>query len=767
MKIIVKRLPLLVRLLLISGVVIIFMFLIIPVPKPDNIPSSTVVLDRNGNILRVFLNEDEQFLYPMDVVQEVPIKIVAAITMFEDKHFFDHPGVNPIALLRAMKLNIKYGSIISGGSTITMQAVGLHRRRSRTYFNKILEILEAVKWEILYSKDTILKSYCNNAPYGSNIVGIRTASYKYYGRDLQQLTWAESALLAILPNNPGALYPGCNPEPLMEKRNNLLRRLWETGRMNEETYKNALREPIPNEIKSFPFHAPHLSDEINLKSKGETCHTTIDYSLQNQVELIAHRMKNRYNNLGIKNFSILVTERKSGKIRAYLGSQDFRDSKTNGQVNGVTANRSTGSILKPFLYAASIDEGLILPQTLLTDTKLHYMLFAPENYDTQYRGIVTAKNALRKSLNIPAVRLLEQYGVFQFYNLLKDAGLPTLFRSYDEYGLSLIIGGAEASLIDVTNLYLQLANTESIPKAHYVIGKDREFARDISISKGAKWLTLEMLKNNNFTPLEVSGKKPIAVKTGTSFGNRDAWATGVTTDWVISVWAGNFTGESNPEILSFTAAVPLLKSVYRILPDIDNVNWFYMPEASMRKQEICEETGYYPGPNCEHTIEILIPDEAKPMQSCPYHKKLSVDIESGYSVCSHCWNGKNVKQDYYLEFPPSVTAILKTRNSGLKLAPSHNPDCPVSIGYTKPEILYPVNNSKVLLPSDFGDKKQKVVLKASHSNLDIKLFWYLDNEPIGETVSKHTLSITPEQGKHTLKVVDNNGSSSSVSFSIQ
>ncbi len=761
-----KKLSIPARITILAGVVLLSVFLVLPIPNPNDCPSSTVILDKDGKILRVYLNSEEQFLYPLSGKQGVPNKIITAITTYEDKHFYAHPGINPIALFRAMKLNMQSNSIISGGSTITMQAVGLQKRNKRNYFNKFIEIITALKWELFYSKDTILRSYCNNAPYGSNIVGVRTASFKYFGRDLQQLTWAESSLLAILPNNPGALYPGCNPIPLMEKRNRLLSKLYKIGKMDLSTYESAITEPIPSKILAFPFHAPHLADELKISNHGMTNYTTIDSKLQKTIEAIAHRQKYRYSHLGIKNFSVLITERKTGKVRAYLGSQDFRDNNSNGQVNGVKALRSTGSILKPFLYAAAIDDGLMNPKTLLTDTKLHYMLFAPENYDSQYRGVVTAEDALRKSLNIPAIRLLEQYGAFKFYTLLKDAGLSSLFRTYSEYGLSLVIGGAEASLISVTNLYLQLANGSTYSPVHWM-NENIEQRNALNISKGAKWLTLEMLKNNNFSPVEISGHKSIAVKTGTSFGNRDAWAVGVTSDWIVSVWAGNFTGESNPEILSFTAAVPLLKSIYKTLPSLCDEKWFYMPEASMHKQKICLDTGYYPSPDCVDTEDIFLPDEAKPMQVCPYHKTVTYDKATGYGVCSKCWSDIETDKASFLEFPPSVTTILNSRNTGLKLAPLHNPECPVATSYNKPEILYPIENSIVMLPRDFGALQQELVLKASHSDHNIKLFWYLDGDSIGETKTKHSLSIAPESGEHKLKLVDSNGSSCSVRFTIQ
>jgi penicillin-binding protein 1C len=761
-----KRIPLYLQILLAAGAVFMFIFIILPLPDPDDTPSGTVILDCNGEILRIFTNREEQFLFPLEPEQEIPSKVKTCILNYEDRNFYKHPGINPIALFRALKLNLKEKRIVSGGSTITMQAVSLLHPRPRNYFYKTLEILTALKLEILYRKETILRTYCNNAPYGSNIVGIRTASYKYFGKDLTRLTWAESALLAILPNAPGAIFPGSKQEALKNKRDRLLGSLNTRELISEETYKAALREPLPDGIKSFPFHAPHLGRRLHNKGEGRIWHTSIDRKLQQQVEALSHRIKYNFEARGIRNYSVLVTDRRSGAVKVYLGSQDFRDNKRQGQIDGVFAPRSTGSVLKPFLYGAAIDEGMILPQTLLPDRKLHYMLFAPENYDFRYRGVVTAEEALRNSYNIPAVQLLERLGVHRFTNLLRDGGVSTLFRAPEDYGLSLVIGGAEATLWDVSRLYLELANYSRSPDIHY-LENDDSAPVTLSLSKGACWMTLEMLKNNNFAPYELLGRKPIAVKTGTSFGFRDAWAVGVSADWVVSVWTGNFTGESNPGIVSFTAAIPILKSVYSILPSTSEQDWFYKPEADLRKQAICADTGFYPGTVCPDTLWIDIPQKAKPLMTCPYHVERIIETKSGNSVCSRCWQDKNTNKQTFLEFPPSITAILKSMNSDYHLAPEHNPLCPVANSYLKPEIIYPIQGADIILPNDFGGVKQNLVLRAEHSTKDVTLFWYLDGKSIGETRDNHSIPVQPGSGEHILEIVDSNGSSAKVRFSLK
>ncbi len=411
---------------------------------------SKVILASDGEIMHCFLNSEEQWCLPLQTA--IPSKLKTAVLQYEDRWFYYHPGFNPAALIRGFIQNLTSGRIISGGSTLTMQVARIADPGKRTYWKKITEIFAAIKLEILYSKEEILQFYFENAPYGGNIRGIEAASMKYYRKKPGDLTWSEAATLTVLPNAPGLISPGKNQDRLIEKRNRLLIHLQDEGILSNNALQLSLQEPVPDRVYPLPQSAPHAS--ILLKeNRQDIVHSTIDISIQQRSQYILKQQMEFLKNQGINNCAAIICETESGNIRAYCGSQDFYDFEANGQVDGVRAPRSSGSTLKPFLYALAMDKGLILPQTLMKDIPSHFGSFAPENADRKYSGLVTAKDALIKSLNIPAVRLLHAINYENFHYFLRESGLTTIFRPPGDYGLTLIIGGAETRLDELTSLY--------------------------------------------------------------------------------------------------------------------------------------------------------------------------------------------------------------------------------------------------------------------------------------------------------------------------
>lgn len=333
---------------------------------------------------------------------------------------------------------------MSGASTITMQVARLRKQKNRTYGQKVLEMIQAIKIDLRLSKQEILKAYLNHAPYGGNIIGYRTASRRYFDKEPVELSWAEAATLAVLPNAPGMVSPSANKQILENKRNLLLAKLYENQKIDKQTYELAIIEPLPDHEYRFKILAPHLTQKIKSSNPEEKIiNTTIDYNLQDYLEQLTKQYISFQRRKGINNATALVIETKTGKVKAYVGSQGFFDFEGLGQVDGVQAPRSSGSVLKPFLYALAMDEGIVIPQTLIKDVPSYFDAFSPNNADEKFNGIVTAKGALIRSLNIPAVRLLNTYGVYRFYSFLQNAGMSTLFRTAEDYGLPLIIGGAE------------------------------------------------------------------------------------------------------------------------------------------------------------------------------------------------------------------------------------------------------------------------------------------------------------------------------------
>lgn len=754
--------------------ILIFLFFLtilyfsIPLPNPLFPPDySTVVLDEEGKILRVFLNSNQQWCLPPSPNLIVPQKLKKAVLCFEDNHFYHHPGVNPFSLLRALYQNISSGDIISGASTITMQVARLMKPKKRTYFNKIMEILQAVKIELNYSKEKILQLYLNHAPYGENIIGYQAASLRYFRKMPDQLTWAEAATLAVLPNKPGLISPLTNRQQLRAKRDHMLKKLLDKSIITEEDYRLALLEEVPDISKPFPMFAPHLAQFLKDREQ-EKCgiiRTTIKREIQQHTEELVKRQLDYLNRLGIHNGATLVVETKSGKVRAYVGSQDFFDEASQGQVDGVRAPRSSGSLLKPFLYALSMDEGIILPQTMIKDVPTFYGAFSPNNANEKFNGMVSAKEALVRSLNVPGVRLLYTYGLYQFYSFLKSAEITTLFRTADDYGLPLIIGGAEVTLWDMAVLFRGLANGGKFRRLQIL--KDSEGLEGNStsislISPGACYLTLNMLRElrrpgSEYYWQQYQNQWPLAWKTGTSYGQRDAWAVGVSPQWTIAVWIGNFDGEGNANLAGASCAGPLLFDIFNSLPKDPKQSWFEKPVEDLTYLELCLDTGFLAGDHCEKRIFVEAPQHMKPLKICPYHQSIYVNKNETYQVCSLCWQPGDYKRIRCLIYPPDVIQYLRGRGQIISSVPPHNADCLGQSETIPLQILYPQNNARLWIPRDFDGDWQKITMRVAHRERSRLLFWYLDDRFIGKSKDRHVKAAELTRGWHTLEVVDEVG----------
>ena len=747
-------------------------FLIIPLPNPlfeDDY--STVVLDRNGQILRVFLNKKQMWQLPPAADQPLPDKLKQAVLQFEDRYFYRHPGVNPVAMLRAMKQNIVNGKIVSGASTVTMQTARLVKPKARTYVNKLLEILQAFKMELLYSKEEILAMYLNHAPYGGNIVGYRAATLRYFRKMPESLSWAEAATLAVLPNAPGIIAPTADPAALKAKRDRLLLSLKDRGLINEESCRLALLEPVPGRSYSAEMLAPHLTRWLHRNyPRQAVIRTSVDAGLQRMAEETVREYSAYLRSQGIHHAAVLLVDNAGGKVRAYVGSPDFFDRMHSGQVDGVRAPRSSGSILKPFLYALSMDEGLILPQTLIRDVPSYFGAFSPSNADRKYRGIVSARLALIYSLNVPAVRLLNAFGLHAFYDFLKEAGLHTLFRRADGYGLPLIIGGAEVTLWDMAALYHGLASGgEFIPLTVLQNEQPTTASRHRLISPGAAYLTLKILNEvrrpgSEYYWRQYSGQWPFSWKTGTSYGQRDAWAVGVSPQWTVAVWAGNFNGQGNANISGAAVAGPLLFDLYRSLPKNPAKALFVKPQDNLKEIEICAQTGFKAAEDCPEKLWAEAPLHMKPLRLCPYHKRIFVSNDLSEQVCSLCWKENDHHSVVRLVYPPDVNQFLRQSGQLVEVLPAHRASCPALTASAPLKILYPQKNAALWIPRDFNGELQQVSLRAVHQQPGRRVFWYLDNRFLGSSKEKHALAATLSKGWHELQVIDESGYSDRIRF---
>lgn len=730
---------------------------------------SQVILAKDSSFMRVFLNGEQQWLLPPVLQPDIPENLKSAVLTFEDQYFYKHFGVNPVALVRATYLNAKHGKIVSGGSTISMQLARMIRKKPRTFWNKFRETLLAVKLEAHLSKEEILKEYLTHAPYGSNIRGNLAASYRFFGKKPNQLTWGEAALLAVLPNAPGVIFPTSNQDILTKKRNGLLEKLLVNELIDKETYELSLLEKIPSTIIPFPLHAPHLTERIHAENQLNVVYTTIDAEIQSDVNFFAKQHASQLSQLGIRNVSTLIVDNTSGEVVGYVGSHDYHDLDRNGRVDGVQAARSSGSILKPFLYALSIDDGHILPQTLIKDVPTYFSSFSPNNASEKFSGVSLAKEALIHSLNIPAVRLLNTYGLEKFYNQLKAAGVSSLFRNADEYGLPLILGGAEVTPWDMARLYSGFSNGGVFSDISYLKNQPKGYQTKL-VSSGAAHLILDEMKELLRPGLEFywkkySSQKPIAWKTGTSYGHKDAWAVGSTPKWTVVVWAGNFDGESNNSLTGMRSAGPLLFNIFNALPE-DGEVWYEADPSDFVQVNICASTGFYASLNCPNTEEVNAPVNMKPLGICPYHQRYFAEEHTGgtYSVCSHCWSGDQ-QLTHQLKFTPDINFYLRKNGNLVETEPTHNPICATRQEQGILQIIYPLHNANIFVPKDFDGQRQSLVGKVASQFPNRELFWYLDDELLGSTVKRPSFPLQLDGGRHTLTVVDTEGNKDQVRFS--
>lgn len=715
---------------------------------------STVVFDRNGDLIGARIANDGQWRFPEDTI--VPLKFQQCLIQFEDKHFYYHPGFNPISLGKALIKNIKAHKVVSGGSTLTMQVIRLHRNgKNRTFMEKMIEVLLATRLECRYSKAKILKLYMTHAPFGGNVVGVNAASWRYFGRNASNLSWAESALLAVLPNSPAMIHPGKNRDNLLVKRNKLLGKLMKSSIIDQETYKLAILEPLPEKPLPLPDIATHLTENMKKNYPGRIIHSSIQRIVQENVNRLISDYYNQIKLNEIHNIAALIIEVKSGNPIAYVGNVPSENGLIEGQnVDCAQAPRSTGSILKPILYMAMQKEGLILPGTLIPDIPTRILGFKPENYDLGYDGAVPAKRALARSLNIPAVRMLQMYGIPKFQNVLQKLGMTTLTYSPDHYGLTLIIGGGEGKLLEIAGMYVKMARLlndtyAGKPIANFPLGDG---------SQGASYLTFEALLEVN-RPEEESGwvnlssSRKIAWKTGTSYGFRDAWAIGTTPEYVVAVWVGNADGEGRPGLTGVGAAAPLMFRLFNLLPA---TSWFHKPYDDFEKLAVCRQSGYKAGPYCDDVDSIFVARAGVKTSLCPYHILIHTDVEGKYRVNSKCMSVDNMRHLHWFVLPPAMEYYYRKKNIYRELPPikggcnDENPTSPM-------ELIYPTDVLKIFVPRELDGSPGRTVFEIAHRNPKAIIYWHLDSELLGTTKSIHQISFNPKAGKHLLTVVDNEG----------
>ncbi|WP_298550357.1 penicillin-binding protein 1C [uncultured Algibacter sp.] len=745
-------------------------------------PTATVITSSNNDLLGAQIAKDGQWRFPHN--DSIPEKFRTCIVQFEDEYFYKHPGFNPISIFKALLGNLKSGSVKRGGSTLSQQVIRLSRKgKQRTYFEKFKELILATRLELRESKEAILAYYSSNAPFGGNVVGLDAASWRYFNRNANELSWAESATLAVLPNAPSLIYPGKNQEHLLKKRNRLLKKLLNHSIIDSLTYNLSIAEGLPQKPYPLPQTAPHLLQKVAQKYYGKRIQTTINSKLQVQVN---HIVKMHYNQLSqneIYNAAVLVLNVKTRQVLAYVGNTPT-DKAHQKDVDIIDKPRSTGSILKPFLYASMLDSGDLLPNTLVADVPTQFGSYNPENYDKTYDGAVPASHALSRSLNVPAVRMLQQFGLDRFYHYLKQLKLKDLKYNANHYGLSLALGGAESNLWDLCKSYAALSSTLN----HFSENSSEYFSNEFceptflvseSIDFGIKtsdktlfdaasiFLTYQSLKEVNRPESDESweffdGSKQIAWKTGTSFGFRDAWAIGTTKDYVVGVWVGNADGEGRPGLVGVQTAAPILFDVFDVL---SNSDWFAKPFDEMQAVTICKQSGHRASLNCDVTEEKYIQVSGLKTKPCPYHILVHVDKNEIFQVNSSCEDLDNIEHKSWFVLPPLMAYYYKTKNPFYKPLPKYRADC-LGDNSVSIDFIYPKANNIIFLPKDFDGEINNLILKIAHSKPESTVFWYVDETFIGSTKDIHELAVKPKAGKHLITVVDEFGNEAKRKFEI-
>ncbi|TMM59199.1 penicillin-binding protein 1C [Maribacter algarum] len=743
-------------------------------------PTATVVESRQGTLIGAKIADDGQWRFP--VIDSVPRKFETCLLQFEDAYFYKHFGFNPVSMAKAIGSNISAGKTVRGGSTLTQQVVRLSRNQNRSYFEKLIELILATRLEFRHSKEDILKLYASHAPYGGNVVGLDVASWRYFGLQPHQLSWAESATLAVLPNAPSLIYPGKNQQRLLDKRNRLLKKLLAEKYIDSTTYHLALLEALPLKPYPLPKIASHLVEQIAKNAKGQRIKSSLDENLQQNVNSIVQKYHQSLRQNQVHNAAVLVLDVNTKEVLSYVGNtQTTKENQKD--VDMVQANRSTGSTIKPLLYAAMLDAGELIPDMLVPDVPTQIAGYTPENFNEDYSGAVQAKSALARSLNIPAVRLLQSYGLAKFRDQLDVFQLGGLNQTADHYGLTLILGGAESNLWDLCKTYMNLASTLN----HFNATSSEYFSEEFTeptfgkevLDFGVKstnktvfdaasiYLTFEAMKEVNRPDGNESwefydSSKEIAWKTGTSFGNKDAWTIGVTTDYVVGVWVGNADGEGRPNVTGVTSAAPILFDVFDVLPRSD---WFQKPFDEFVDIDVCAKSGYLTTDSCPRKT-ISIPNKPNYVNACNFHQMVQLDVQKQFRVNSSCVDLSTAISESWFSLPPLMEFYYKRTHPLYKPLPPFRNDCK-STNAPPMEFIYPKNGSRISLTKNFNGEKNEVVLKLAHAKPETGVYWYLDDRFISQTKDFHEIGLIPDLGRHKITVVDALGNEVSVTITIE
>lgn len=733
---------------------------VVPLPLDKlNAPQAYRFYDRHNELLQVIISDDDYFRLSVDT-NELPPLFIDTFLLQEDQYFYQHPGVNPLAIMRALAANLASGQIVSGASTITMQLARMLERKPRTLSAKFVEMIRALQLEMRYSKREILQSYLSIAPYGGNLEGVNAATYAYFGKPAKQLSPAQIALLVVLPKSPNQTRPDRHPQHAKQRRDGLLSKMFAASLIDKATYTRSIAEPVPQRRLPFPARIPHLAWYLKSQpSQTSDVHTTLDLNTQLRAERIVQQYVSGLHHRGIHNASVVVLDTETRELRAMVGSADYFDNEHEGANNGAVALRSPGSTLKPFLYALAMDAGLIAEKTMLQDIPLSVAGYSPRNYSKTFRGQVSVREALIDSLNVVAVRLNQQLGIEKLHGLLKQGGISSLHQPPEYYGLPLVLGGVEVSLLELTNLYASLANYgEYLP---YRIESDQASKESpvVLLSPEASWLVTDILtdvERPDFpSTWQYSTSLPtVAWKTGTSYGNQDAWSVGFHTEFSVGVWVGNFDGSPATQLSGSSAAAPLFFDLMQAIVQ-QPTRWFAKPDG-IKQRQVCDVCGLPGNAYCPNrTQEQYIPTAQGPatLATCQVRQKI------------HTADGDRVIDVW----PSELAAFFQRHGLPVTDVPGYDLQQMAGERYFPPVIQSPVAGARYIRRTDqLVDEDQQIKLQVATTNRIKRVQWYLDDKLIADTDQPYQpIFISPPAGDYTVTVIDDTGGRDAVLLKVE
>lgn len=747
-----------------------FLFADLCFPLKTKIEYAPVVRAKDEVPLYTFLTRDEQWRFYTEL-EEISPDLSKAIIYKEDRYFYYHPGVNLLAIGRAVVNNILQRKRTSGASTISMQVARLLEPKQRSYSNKLVEIFRALQLELHYSKKEILQLYLNLVPYGSNIQGVKAASLLYFNKSPDQLSLAELTALSIIPNRPNSLVMGKDNALIVTARNKWLRRFGASGLFPPEVIEDALEEPLKASRNAAPRLAPQFALRMKTRQPGTLeINTSIDANIQYKAEVLTANYTKALKLQNIHNAAVIVIDNKSREVLAYIGSPDFSDFSHQGQVDGVKAIRSPGSTLKPLLYGLAFDLGIATPKTVIADIPVNYKGYAPENYDLDYRGNVSIEEALRQSLNIPSVKVLNSMGVQNFVGKLYDAGFQSVWKDRNKMGLSMILGGCGVRLEELAALYASFANEGQYAPLRWTkkdAGTQPDSLIRILSPEAAYMVTnvLHELQRPDLPAGSVTGINipQIAWKTGTSYGRRDAWSIGYNQHYTIGVWIGNFNGQGANELNGAGTATPLLFQLFNTI-DKNRDNKPVSAPAELQYRLVCAQTGSVPNTFCTQLVlDSYIPG-VSPNTPCMHLKEQYLSADGKFAYCTSCLPANGYITKTYPNIEPELASFYHSRNISFEVIPEHNPDCSRSFDGIAPRINT-LNDGATYLITDKG--KQELQLSCAAANDAKMVYWYINDQFIGGVQKNEKLLFIPADRNIKISCTDDKGRASSIFIKVK